>query len=111
MSRLSFLLAGLWLGLSIAPSVSAADNGGGGSGGWFCRLMCHVTHGSCTIPSGDPDIPPLKDPFCEQRRNACLARCSGGGAGGGGFFIGFEAQTGQCPAPSASISCDAPVDG
>lgn len=108
--RVSLLLP-LLIGLSC--TARATDNGGGGPGGGSipCNVLCYLYYGSCTIPSGDPDIPPLKDPFCEERRNACIARCNGGaGGGGGGLVIGFQAPAAPM-SPLPAPGCEAQVDG
>jgi hypothetical protein len=90
------VLAALCMAAS-ANLLALANNGGGsggsGGGSWSCRLRCLFTIGSCEIPSGDPNIPNLHDPFCEQRRAACLSACSGGGV-----FIG------AVPAPPAWLA-------
>jgi hypothetical protein len=81
------LSAMLMSGASIAMATDNGGGPGGGSvGGFFCRLWCELRHGSCQIDSGDPDVPPLHDPLCAQRKAECRAGC--GGSSGGGIFIG-----------------------
>jgi hypothetical protein len=102
--------------MSSASITMAADNGGGlggGSvGGFFCRLWCELRHGSCQIPSGDPDVPPLHDPLCTQRKADCRAGCGGGS--GGGIFIGSitpDMRAGWLMSPLPPLVCatdDAP---
>jgi hypothetical protein len=79
----TLLLASL-LGFSILLSATPPTRPGGGGGGTgsSCGIICRFIYGSCEIPSGDPDVPPLRDPFCEARLNACIASCSGGVIGG-----------------------------
>jgi hypothetical protein len=107
--RLALLLLSMMLGASV--SARAADGGtgpggGSGGGGFWCRLMCDIRHGSCTIPSGDPDVPPLRDPFCEERKAACRAGCGGGG--GGGLIIGArQPRPATLIASAQAFDCDA----
>jgi hypothetical protein len=66
---------------------AAANGGGGGSSVFICKILCEARYGSCTIPSGDPNIPPLKDPFCAAEKARCKDRCSSGGSNPGGGVI------------------------
>jgi hypothetical protein len=94
------------------PAAWALAHGGGGGGGGDpqlrCLLQCQMRYGTCTIPSGDPTIPPLKDPFCAEAKAACQAACpSGGGGGGGGGFIGLRNPATDAP---TSPLCGTAID-
>jgi hypothetical protein len=113
------LLNGMLAALLVcgASVTRATDNGGGPPGGssgsgFFCKLWCELRHGSCQIPSGDPDVPPLHDPFCAQRKADCKAGCGGGSGGGGGIIIGSvtpDARAGWLMSPlPACAPGDAP---
>jgi hypothetical protein len=75
--------------------------GGGTGGGSACGSICRFIYGTCEIPSGDPDVPPLRDPFCERNLRTCIAVCSGG-SGGGILLTAAPAgrpDVGQCMVP------------
>ena len=45
----------------------------------ICRMGCVLYYGDCLIRDPrDPDVIPLKDPYCEERRADCLSSCSNG---------------------------------
>lgn len=45
----------------------------------ICRMACVLYYGDCLIRDPrDPDVIPLKDPYCEERRAACLNSCGNG---------------------------------
>ncbi len=97
-----------------ASVTMALDNGGGSGGssggGFFCRLWCELRHGSCQIDSGDPDVPPLHDPFCAQRKAECKAGCGSGRGDGGIIFIGSitpEAHADWLMSPLPQPACAA----
>jgi hypothetical protein len=88
-----------------AQQPTGPGTGGGGTGS-SCSIICRFFLGSCEIPSGDPDVPPLQDPFCQARLRACIAACSG--SAGGGIRIGHADTPSRSDwqwSPVSSLTC------
>ncbi len=110
-TRLNCLTLAVLLGGAGVANAAFNDGGGpgGGNGGGniLCALTCNLIYGTCEIGT---DIP-IKDPYCEQSKNRCLAICGKIlGGGGGGVLIGMQDSNDRSHwqmSPAAHADCSA----